>query len=245
MGRPLLALTFGVAILLSAGNVLAEEPVKPDPASQAAARQILEATGVQGGLIVHLGCGDGRLTAALHASDSYLVQGLDTDAANVAKARKYVLDRGLYGKVTVDRLAGPRLPLIDNLANLIVAESLGDVSKAEVMRALCPGGVAYLKRGNTWEKTVEPRPTNIDEWTHYLHDSSNNAVAKDTVIGPPRGLQWVGSPRYGRHHDRMSSVSAAVSTKSRVFYIIDEGSRKSIITPPHWTLVARDAFNGT
>ncbi len=33
--------------------------------------------GVQGGLIVHLGCGDGRLTAALGASDRYLAHGMD------------------------------------------------------------------------------------------------------------------------------------------------------------------------
>ena len=32
--------------------------------SAATARQILDQTGVQGGLIVHLGCGDGHLTAA-------------------------------------------------------------------------------------------------------------------------------------------------------------------------------------
>ena len=33
----------------------------------ASARKILEAAGVQGGLIVHVGCGDGKLTAALRA----------------------------------------------------------------------------------------------------------------------------------------------------------------------------------
>ena len=32
---------------------------------QQQARQILDATGLKGGLIVHLGCEDGRLTAAL------------------------------------------------------------------------------------------------------------------------------------------------------------------------------------
>ena len=31
------------------------------------ARQILDAAGVKGGLVVHLGCGDGALTAALRA----------------------------------------------------------------------------------------------------------------------------------------------------------------------------------
>jgi len=31
------------------------------------AKQILNATNVKGGLIVHIGCGDGKLTAALRA----------------------------------------------------------------------------------------------------------------------------------------------------------------------------------
>ena len=57
---------------------------------QALARRILDATDVNGGLIVHLPCGDGRLTAALRADDRYLVHGLDPDAANVAKARDHV-----------------------------------------------------------------------------------------------------------------------------------------------------------
>mgnify|MGYP001054875620 CR=1 FL=1 len=50
----------------------------------ALANRILGMTGVQGGMIVHLGCGDGTLTADLRASDRYLVQGLDTDPARVA-----------------------------------------------------------------------------------------------------------------------------------------------------------------
>ena len=52
------------------------------------ATQILSDTGIQGGLVVHLGCGDGQLTAALRASDAYLVYGLDTHPANVAKGRR-------------------------------------------------------------------------------------------------------------------------------------------------------------
>ncbi|NQU19742.1 MAG: hypothetical protein HQ567_00555 [Candidatus Nealsonbacteria bacterium] len=44
---------------------------------EAAAGHILNATGVQGGLIVHLGCGDGTLTAALRPSDAYIVHALD------------------------------------------------------------------------------------------------------------------------------------------------------------------------
>jgi len=53
------------------------------------ARNILEATGTKGGLVVHLGCGNGKLTAALCADDSYVVHGLDKDVGDVDRARKY------------------------------------------------------------------------------------------------------------------------------------------------------------
>jgi len=48
------------------------------------AKDILDATDVRGGLVVHIGCRDGRLTAALCANDSYIVQGLDKDAENIS-----------------------------------------------------------------------------------------------------------------------------------------------------------------
>ncbi|MHC4202789.1 MAG: outer membrane protein assembly factor BamB family protein, partial [Planctomycetota bacterium] len=214
---------------------------------KALAREILAATGVKGGLIVHLGCGDGRLTQELRASESYLVHGLDTDPDRVARARKRLLSLGLGGKVSVDRLAGDRLPYVDNLVNLVVAHSLpaNGIAMKEVTRVLCPNGIAYIAKDGKWTKTVKPRPKEIDEWTHYLHDASNNAVAHDSVVGPPRRMQWVGSPRWSRHHDHMSSVSAVVTSGGRVFTIFDESPRASILIPPQWKLIARDAFNGT
>ena len=33
------------------------------------AREIIAVAGVQGGMVVHLGCGDGKLTAALRVND--------------------------------------------------------------------------------------------------------------------------------------------------------------------------------
>ena len=130
--------------------------------------------------------------------------------------------------MSIDRLAGKRLPYIDNLVNLIVAENQGGIPMAEVMRVLAPNGVAYVMKDGRWTKTIKPRPKTIDEWTHYLYDSSNNATSHDTAVGPPRRMQWVGSPRYSRHHDKMSSLSAAVSAGGRVFYIFDEASPVSI-----------------
>ena len=236
------------SIVLAAGMVMGASGA----AGAESAREILDATGVKGGFVVHLGCGPstssgpaGKLTAALCANDSYVVHGLDVNAANVDAARKLVLSLGLGGKVSIDRLTGKDLPYVDNLVNLLVAEDLGGVSMDEVRRVLCPNGVAYIKSGASWTKTVKPRPMTIDAWTHYLHDPSNNAVAHDTVIAPPRHLQWVGSPKWARHHDRMASMSALVSTEDRIFYIFDEGPTSSITLPPDWKLIARDAFNGT
>lgn len=237
----LLCLVCVAGISVTALSVFRAAAQRPEARADA----ILKETGVRGGLVVHLGCGEGRLTAALHASDSYLVQGLDTDPANVQRARNYIRARGLNGKVSIDRLTGNRLPYVDNLVTLLVAEKLGDVTISEVMRVLAPDGVAYIRRGTRWVKRVKPRPPEIDEWTHYLHDASNNAVAHDSLIGPPRHLQWIGSPRWARHHDHMASTSALVSSGGRIFYIFDEGPTASVVLPSNWALIARDAFNGT
>ncbi len=207
------------------------------------AKEILDATGVAGGLIVHVGCGDGALTAALRANDSYLLHGLDTDPANIEKARQNIRSRGLYGKVSVERLAGRGLPYIDNLVNLVVSEDLGDVAMAEVMRVLAPGGVAYVKKG-AWTKTVKPRPANIDEWTHHMYDATGVGAGKDTAVSRPRSIQWKAEPEYGRSHENMSSVSVVVSVGGRVFAVMDEGPKASVYLPAEWSLSARDAFSG-
>jgi outer membrane protein assembly factor BamB len=213
-------------------------------AEDADAKQIIEKTGITGGLVIHVNTGDGKLTAALRVNERYQVHGVDTDAGEVAEARKYIRGLGVYGDVAVDHFNGKSLPYIDNLANLVVSDDLGNVSKAEVMRILAPKGVAWIKQGGKWSKTVKPWPDNIDEWGHLLHGADGNAVANDTAVGPPKHLKWVGSPRWSRHHDRMASMSALVSAGGRLFFIMDEGSRVSIQLPPKWTLVARDAFNG-
>jgi len=221
-----------------------EQLVSAERAAAGQAKHILDATGVRGGLIIHIGCGDGKLTAALHANDSYLVHGLDAGADNIEKARKHIRSLGLEGPVSVDRLIGDCLPYTDNLVNLIVSQDLGQVSMDEVMRVLCPRGVAYIKRGDTWMKKVKLWPKEIDEWTHYLHDATNNAVSKDSVVAPPHHIQWVGGPEWARSHDHLASVSVVVSSGGRIFYIVDEGPIAAVALPADWFLVARDAFNG-
>ena len=131
------------------------------------ARRILADTEVEGGVIVHVGCGDGKLTAALAADEGYLVHGLDANPENINKARRNLRSLGLSaGRVSVNRFDGQQLPLIDNMVNLVVAEALDETAMKEALRVLCPGGVAYVGKNNTWAKTVKPRPKGIDDWTH-------------------------------------------------------------------------------
>ena len=214
-------------------------------AQQKAAGELLSTAQLKGGFIVHLGCGDGSLTAALKTNDRLQVHGLARSAEDVAKARETISAEKLYGSVSVEKLSGEKLPYIDNFVNLVVVSNASGISNEEILRVLAPQGVALTKTGEGWKKVVKPRPKEIDDWTHFLHDPSGNAVAHDTVVGPPQHLQWLGSPRWSRHHDRMASMSALVSAAGRLFYIMDEGSRVSIQMPPEWMLVGRDAFNGT
>lgn len=221
-----------------------DNALQADATSQAQA--LLADAGVTGGFVVHLGAGDGVLTAALRQNETIQVHGLEADSDKVNEARTHIRAAGLYGDVSVVQFDDSQLPYVDNLVNLLVAEAPGKVPQQELLRVLVPNGTALMKGSDgEWQKIVKPRPDNIDEWSHYLHDASGNSVAHDDVVGPPRHLQWVGSPRWSRHHDRMASMSALVSTGGRMFYIMDEGSRISIQLPPKWKIIARDAFNGS
>jgi len=240
----LLLVCSGMVVCATAASHAAGTPDDAQAAKQA--RQILATAGVQGGFVVHLGCGNGALTAALRASDSYLVHGLDRDPARIAKAREHIRALGLYGPVSVDTLDGKALPYVDRLAKLVVVDDAGGVGADEVMRVLAPGGVVCLRGPHgTWTRTVKPRPKDIDEWTHHLHDAGGNAVARDRVAGPPRHLQWTAGPRWARSHGWTPSVSAMVSANGRLFAIVDETlTCVDGTVPSTWFLTARDAFSG-
>ena len=199
MNKP--AVFFGPALLsLLAAAALADD-----------GGELLRQSGIQGGVVVHLGCGDGTVTAQLAAGPQYVVQGLDTEMANVQAARKRLLSEKRYGAVTIDRWDGRRLPYIDNFVNLIVVSHPAPVAQEEILRVLCPGGVALFtaKSGpQGTDKIVKPWPTGMDQWTHYFHGPDGNPTGNDTLVAPPTRLQWLGGPGWSRHHDHMASMSA-------------------------------------
>ncbi len=223
------------------------------------AGQRVEASGVQGGIVVHLGCDDGKLTAGLRLCDRFLVHGLDTDADKVNRAKAHIDSLGLYGQVLAEAYDGKHLPYGDNVVNLLVIQDRAHVGTAEITRVLVPGGVALVRADSKlreltplkrtaahdgWVTFTKPWPGGIDEWTHFLYDASGNAVSNDRKVGHPRCVQWFAGPKRCRHHDALASLSAMTSSNGRVFYIFDEGATSLIHRPAHWKLIARDAFNG-
>jgi len=214
------------------------------PAGAGSANEILERAGVRGGLIVHIGSGDGRLLADLSTQPGCLLHGLETDPFKVQASREFFLARGLYGKISVDLFDGHKLPYAENLVNLVVIDSPRiNIPGREILRVLVPKGVALING----EKIIKPIPANIDEWSHFEHGPENNAVAADTVVGPPRHLHWVAGPRWLRTHEEPTGITSMVTAGGRLFYTLDEGpiGISDSRMPEKWALIARDAFNGT
>ncbi len=206
---------------------------------------IYQATGVQGGLVVHVGCGDGRLTVSLRRNERYVVQGLDTDPDRLEQARRTVDAAGLTGPVSVRLFDGQHLPYVDSLVNLLVVSERFRVTQDELLRVLAPGGVAYVRQADGWKKWVKPWPEDMDQWTHFLHDAGGNEVSEDRQVGPPKGLRWTAGPRHCRSHEWPTSVQAVVTAGGRLFSILDEapaGVYRHL--PQKCRLVARDAFSG-
>ena len=231
-------------------------------AADATAHDILAASGASGGLVVHVGCGDGRRTAALCGGGAYLVHGLSSDPSEVAQAREHIRAVGLPGRVTIERSGGSSLPYVDGLANLVVVEGTLRDGASEVIRVLCPRGLAMVREaGNeAWlarvpypvSRTVagfaafrKPVPAEMDDWTHFLHGPDGHVMSDDLVVGPPYHIQWIGSPAHARSHVHLTTVNVMVSAGGRLFYIADESpTALPEALPSRWGLIARDAFNG-
>ena len=85
-------------------------------------------------------------------------------------------------RFSVDSFGGRRLPYADNLVNLLVVSDDCGIDRDEMLRVLVPKGVAWFVHPPSAigdSQFVKPRPKDIDDWTHYLHDASGNAVAAD------------------------------------------------------------------
>lgn len=212
-----LVFSIGVPFLLNIRAFGADEAV-------ATAAHMIEKSGLSGGAIVHVGCGNGRLTAALGQDGRFIVQGLEPDAARLTEARAWIKSQQLYGAVSAEPVSLKNLPYADNLADLVVVDDLPRMAGAgldvkELWRITCPGGWVCSGNGATGQDlksllvaagikdvTVEsdpgglswvkkPRPSTMGEWTHAIGGESGGSAVSPDDVGPTRSLQWIDGPR--------------------------------------------------
>ncbi|MHC4250829.1 MAG: outer membrane protein assembly factor BamB family protein, partial [Planctomycetota bacterium] len=220
------------------------------------ADEYIAATGLKGGLAVVIGCDDTDLLKELGRS-GFTVQALDVDPARVAQTRRSLKSAQLYGRVSAVQFDGEALPYAGNLVNAILIPDSGSrIPDDEIKRVLAPRGTAIARRkasgiwrpapgiGDGYVAFSKPVPGSIDDWPMHLYGPGNNAVSRDTAVGPPERLQWRSGPTWTRSHEYASSLNAMVSMNGKLFYVMDEGSRLSPVFAERWKLVCQDAFNG-
>lgn len=261
--------------LVLTGLAVGGEPARQSTDDAAAAS--VRFSGAPGGIIAVVEPTEADLAVALAKRGSYVVHCLTADAERCDTLRQAIRAEGLYGTVSVSRWDETRLPYAGNLINIVVIPAAARAAEhglppQEVERVLAPLGTAFvvdpdaagewtaklddggrlqplpIEAGVAWRGFRKPWPPDIDQWTHYLHGSDGNPVARDTVVGPPAHLQWVGGPRWLRCHETDSSVSTLVTARGRLFAIVDDAPISLAgqhALPDKWFLIARDAFNGT
>ena len=147
---------------------------------------VIEDAGIAGGIVVHLNCGDGEATAELAADNQCLIHGLDAEADNISKARALLRSKGLYGRVSVARFEGKRLPYADNTINLMVADGMGNVPVAEGILFVNVGdrfnAAAY--NGQLVEGSLPFRPMTVNS----LVNTNSHRPLFGTVSPSPRGI---------------------------------------------------------
>jgi hypothetical protein len=247
-------------------------PVNADNPAKTA-QEIINISGIKAGLCVQLGCTDEKLLEAFSRTGTFLVHGI---SGNAAKLREQLVKKNLAGTAGAEHLAFNPLPYSDNTINLIVAEDMSGLVKkglkpAEIVRVLCPNGIACLgisaaqqnelkkkfekagvadvridKKSRVWLVVKKPRPTEMDEWTHWNHGPDGNMVSQDLLIERPNQVQWIAGPQWWGHAGRYTIPVASgqplsmVTAGGRNFYIVGAGG----FAKEGYQIVARDAFNG-
>jgi len=207
---------------LSDGSGSGPAPLTSPP--ETTAEEIYEATGVEGGLVVHVGCGDATLTADLYAGEAYRVHGLDDyavapdgscpdlDAATGKTVRTYgatkateelILSDGvLFCQVREPPTFRPRfIPLNKRCQDEkpYVADKWawqGDPREVVAVEA-ATGDVLWKVRDS-----VVPLTLAADDQSVYYHDGDrvvclDRTTGKETWASAPVAQNWQVAPKHG------------------------------------------------
>ncbi len=192
-GRLFVSTDKGVLTCYGAGTpdqhpvLLKPAPPAENPAAAAAAKEIIEKSGVSEGYGVDLGCGDGSLALELARRTKLQIYGVESDPAKVAEARRKLEAAGLYGvRVTIHHGDPVRCAYPRYVANLVVS-STGTAPQEAVSRIQRPfGGVAVIGG----KKSVRGPLEGAGTWSHAYADPANTSCSSDTLVKGPLTMHW-------------------------------------------------------
>jgi len=179
----------------------------------AAAKEIVERTGVTEGFCFDAACGDGSLALALALETNLQIYALCPTADEVAVARRMLSEAGVYGtRVTVHEGTPDDCPYGKYFADLVVSSrsleaGAWKLTAAEPPRVLRPyGGVACT--GRPGEMTVFRRGelAKSGSWTHQYSDIGNSSYSADELVKGELHALWFRDvdlempQRHGRGH---------------------------------------------
>jgi len=200
-------------------------------------QRILNKIGVTRGICVLLGDIDGKLAISLAQESELLIYLQLTSTEDLQAVRQIIDSAGYYGtRIFVEKGAYSRVHLADNLADaLIVVDSETKISESEVLRVLCPRGIALMNG----KELVKPFPDGVDDWSHPYHGPDNNPQSNDLIARAPYLTQFLAEPYYAPL-TQVAVASEGIVFKAFgniAFHVREEALLNS--------LVAFNGFNGT
>jgi len=231
--RNFLARSFVIALFSTACVLMGTSQSAAATGTLIDKQQILAASPIHGGLVIHIGCTDAGLLVDFAQDSRFITQALVRGSEVVSRLRAALSADNLVGQASVRSLNEQRLPYVDHLVRFLIVEDALGVPNSELMRVLCPGGVLARKSSAGWSTTIKPWPEEMDEWTHVHHGADGNLVSSDELVGAPTNVRWIAD-------------SPPTTSMSQNVVIVSSGGRLLTVSgdrPP--VIFARDAFSGT
>ncbi len=178
-----------------------------------AADEIIKSSKITDGYCVDLGCGDGSLVIELARKTKLRIYAVDSNADNVAAARRRLSAAGLYGTRVTVHLGNPdKTNYPKYFANLIVsgrsvADGTAAINAKEVFRMQRPyGGIACLGKPGAMKVTTRGALAKAGKWTHQYMNPANTLCSDDEIVKGPLHVLWYRDidlempQRHGRGH---------------------------------------------
>ena len=169
------------------------------------------------------------------------------------RMRRTVMEAGMGGRVLVTDSIGGGVPVMDDFAQLVVADldAMGaggverDEAEAGLWRAVAPFGLLWVRKGGEWSGRVKPLPAEMDGWYSYDYAAAGNPISHDTALDVANTLRWSGGASAYAQGGMMADVGMRLSDGA-VLYVergVEDAGHEGRDAKGHW-LVCRDAFSG-